>query len=263
MGKSSFSFSHVPFPFSYNTIFNPEKHGANDRRNSIQRYEGASTLYGPHTLAAYINVTLSLVPYLSASSKSRPPPGPAPPDNANRSLNFIPGVIYDRPPLFKNFGDVITDVRTTVRRGTPAAAVFVGANPRNNLRLEHNYAVVEKLVDDSSTVATLVDPDSPELASLDSPSETSEELRKERERNESSPQAEKTWQVVRDDSDWHLVFHWRRTSELLATSEVTITWETEDWAEPGVYRLRYFGDAKSIGKPITMFEGFSGEFELV
>ncbi len=35
---------------------------------AVQRYEGASTLYGPHTLAAYINVTLSFLPYLAASS---------------------------------------------------------------------------------------------------------------------------------------------------------------------------------------------------
>jgi neutral ceramidase len=172
-------------------------------------------------------------------------------------------VIYDRPPLFKNFGDIITDVRTSVRRGTPAAAVFVGANPRNNLRLEQSYAFVEKLVDDSSSVSTTDSTDVQELVSTGPNSETSQDLRKERERNESGPPAGKKWKVVRDDSDWHLVFHWRRTSELLATSEVTITWETEDWAEPGVYRLRYFGDAKTIGKPVTWFEGCSGEFELV
>lgn len=190
-------------------------------KNRIQRYEGASTLYGPHTLAAYINVTLSWIPSLSSSANSRPPRGPEPPDNSNRSLSFIPHVIHDSPPLFRSFGDIKQDVEEKYQKGVRVATKFVGANPRNDLRLEQNYAVVEKLIDG-------------------------------------------VWKVVRDDSDWYLVFRWRRTSELLGTSEVEITWETADpWAEPGRYRIRYFGDAKSLAGQITEFEGVSGEFELV
>lgn len=109
-------------------------------------------------------------------------------------------------------------------------AKFVGANPRNNLRLERSYAVVEKLTTASGS------------------------------RDETTD----TWEVVRDDRDWYLVFRWHRTSEILGTSEVEITWETTDpWAEPGRYRLRYFGDAKNLVGAITEFEGVSGEFELV
>ncbi|KAI0885422.1 Neutral/alkaline nonlysosomal ceramidase [Annulohypoxylon maeteangense] len=196
----------------------------------IQRYEGASTLYGPHTLAAYINVTLSWIPYLSSSASSRPPMGPEPPDNSNRSLSFIPQVIHDSPPLFKKFGQVKQDVEETYQKGRSVTATFVGANPRNNLRLERSYAVVEKLT-----------------KAAGSPDETLD-----------------AWNVVRDDRDWHLVFRWRRTSELLGTSEVEVTWETTDpWAEPGRYRIRYFGDAKNLAGKITEFEGVSGEFELV
>jgi neutral ceramidase len=213
-------------------------------------------------LAAYIDVSLKLIPYLRASGDLQPPPGPPPPDNTNRSLNFIPGVVYDRSPLFKKFGDVTTDVRTSIRRGTPAAAVFVGANPRNNLRQEKSYAVVERFMDDSSSALS---PTASTLkgASTDLQSEESQDLRKERERDDLALKTQKRWQVVRDDSDWHLVFSWRRTSELLATSEVTITWETEEWAEPGLYRLRYFGDAKGLGGSITGFEGVSSDFLLV
>ncbi|KAI1481219.1 Neutral/alkaline nonlysosomal ceramidase [Daldinia eschscholtzii] len=190
----------------------------------IQRYEGASTLYGPHTLAAYINVTLSWVSSLSSTASSRPPRGPEPPNNSNRSLSFIPHVIHDSPPLFRGFGDVKQDVEEKYQKGARVTTKFVGANPRNNLRLERNYAVVEKLVNEKDGA----------------------------------------WEAVRDDSDWHLVFRWRRTSELLGTSEVEITWETADpWAEPGRYRIRYFGDAKSLAGQITEFEGVSGEFELV
>jgi len=199
---------------------------ATEEEYSIQRYEGASTLYGPHTLAAYINVTLSLLPYLAASS---PPPrfdGPFPPDNVNRSLSFISPVVTDTAPIFKHFGDVLTNVDEAYRRGDPVRARFVGANPRNDLRLGATFAAVERLDGDGDAASG------------------------------------SAWRLVRDDSDWGLVFHWRRTSGILGTSEVEVVWETEEWAEPGVYRLRYFGDSKSLGGRLTAFEGTSAPFTL-
>ncbi|KAI1819557.1 Neutral/alkaline nonlysosomal ceramidase [Xylaria intraflava] len=216
---------------------------ATEEEYGIQRYEGASTLYGPHTLAAYINVTLSWIPALGASSSIQPPRGPEPPNNSNRSLSFIPGVILDAPPFFKKFGDVVEDVKGSYQKGEPVTVKFVGANPRNNLRLEGSYAVVEKFVDTSSTTRN---DDGSEIVS-----------------EEDARQKQGAWKVVRDDGDWHLVFRWRRVSELLGTSEVSITWETVDpWAEAGMYRLRYFGDAKSLGGTITPFEGVSSAFKL-
>ncbi|KAK3328383.1 Neutral/alkaline nonlysosomal ceramidase [Cercophora scortea] len=189
---------------------------------TIQRYEGASTLYGPHTLAAYINLTLSFLPYLGASSPPVPAAklGPLPPDNRNRSLSFITGVVYDGTPLGKSFGDVLTDAAPSYTRGTPAHAVFVGANPRNNLRLEGTYAAVEKLNGTS-------------------------------------------WKTVRDDGDWSLVFNWKRTNGLTGTSEVDIVWETEEGADPGTYRIRYFGDQKNALGKVSSFEGVSRSFTLV
>ncbi|KAL8669118.1 MAG: hypothetical protein Q9224_007757, partial [Gallowayella concinna] len=64
---------------------------------TVQRYEGASTLYGPHTLDAYLNLTLTVLPYLDTSASSLPPlsPGPSPPINVNKSLSFITGVLVD------------------------------------------------------------------------------------------------------------------------------------------------------------------------
>ncbi|KAI0594655.1 Neutral/alkaline nonlysosomal ceramidase [Biscogniauxia sp. FL1348] len=231
---------------------------------SIQRYEGASTLYGPHTLAAYINVTLSLVPYLSSSVSTRPPKGgPEPPDNSNRSLSFIPAVMRDAPPLFRGFGDIVQDVEKRYRRGEAVTAKFIGANPRNNLRLEGSYAVVEKLVSTSAAATTTSqDTDGPGGGEL---------LVKGRGGNQDSSSTvdftatgnQEHWEAVRNDGDWHLVFRWRRINELLATSEVEITWETEPWAALGRYRLRYFGDAKSLAGSLTPIEGISGEFELI
>ncbi|KAK4539444.1 hypothetical protein LTR36_010921 [Oleoguttula mirabilis] len=212
---------------------------------SIQRYEGASTLYGPHTLDAYINLTLSYLPHLSGSAKKLPSlkHGPYPPILINESLSFITPVVADRAPFFKHFGDVKSDAHALNRAGDTISASFVGANPRNDFRLGGTFAAVEQFDYDG-----------------------------------------KIWRRVRDDSDWSLVYEWKRTSSVLGTSVVTISWETKwetgDWrgaaagrehgdllvrdAElKGLYRLRYYGDAKALGGNITPFEGVSGEFRIV
>ena len=189
---------------------------------SIQRYEGASTLYGAYTLNAYMNLTLTYLPYLSENSTSHPGSGPLPPDNVNRSLSFITGVVYDSTPIFKSFGEVKVDVEPSYSIGSIISVTFVGANPRNSLRLEQTYAAVEKLDEDLGR-----------------------------------------WTRARDDSDWNLIFKWKKTSEILGTSEVEIVWETEEWAEGGQYRIKYFGDSKAVGGKITAFEGTSRMFTLV
>ena len=120
---------------------------ATEEEYNIQRYEGASTLYGPHTLNAHIALTTRYLPYLSSSTTLNPPPGPSPPIYTNDSLSFITGVAFDRAPFFKSFGDVIDDAEFTTRPGSTVSATFVGANPRNDLRLEDTYAAVEQLID--------------------------------------------------------------------------------------------------------------------
>ena len=228
----------------------------------IQRYEGASTLYGKHTLDAYIGLTEEFLPYLSASSvtsedASHPPtrdgwpvlsPGPSPPIHTNASLSFISPVVYDGSPFFKKFGDVLEDVKPTytVTHGAvpTISATFVGAHPRNDQRLGQTFAAIEY---------------------FDKPSGV--------------------WTTVRDDSDWSLVFEWRRTNSITGTSVVKISWELGweigVWGRQdvpvtqsddeyrsveqlrGLYRIRYRGDSKSIGGKITAFEGVSGQFRLV
>ncbi|KAL8852247.1 MAG: hypothetical protein Q9221_002849 [Calogaya cf. arnoldii] len=196
---------------------------ATEEEYNIQRYEGASTLYGPHTLNAYINLTTSLLPYLHTNAQDKhPSPGPKPPIYTNISYNFNPEVRFDRPPFFKKFGQIVRDVEAAYHRGDTVMAIFVGANPRNNLRLEGTFAAVENLSHGS-------------------------------------------WKRVRDDSDWDLVYRWRRTSTILGTSEVELSWETgrNHGMEDGLYRFRYFGDSKPFGGgDIEAFQGVSGIFRI-
>ncbi|KAI1472251.1 Neutral/alkaline nonlysosomal ceramidase [Daldinia caldariorum] len=191
----------------------PEEYG-------IQRYEGASTLFGQWELAAYINLTVSNIKYLAPDSSSSPDPGPKPPDNRKSSLSFITGVVQDNAPLGKSFGDVISQPAEKYARGAVVNATFVGANPRNNLRLDGTFTAIEKQDGDS-------------------------------------------WTQVRDDSDWSLVYTWKRTDAVLGYSEVTVSWETESDAEAGTYRMKYYGDRKAlIGGAITAFDGTSNSFTL-
>ena len=238
---------------------------ATEEEYSVQRYEGASTLHGPHTLDAYINLTLTYLPYIFnptlPSPLPLPPSGVSPPINTNRSLSFINGVAYDSAGFGRQFGQTVKDVRTVkdgayYTHGDVVVVRFIGANPRNNLRLEDTYVAVEQLRESSVE------------AGHEGSKEGDDDIM--------------LWTRVRDDADWDLVFEWFRTSTLLGTSEVEARWEIgsrEDrdsgqvlrrggkpWcssdAAPGKYRLRYWGDAKSVGGMITGFEGTSGIFEI-
>ena len=192
---------------------------ATEYEYQVQRYEGASTLYGPNTLNAYINISTDYLPYLAADSTSAPPAGPNPPINTNNSLDFITPVIVDNPTFLKSFGDIISDVNASYAPGQVANATFVGANPRNNLRLEGTFAAVEMATSNSGD----------------------------------------DWTTIRTDQDWELVYEWTRTSTVLGTSQVTISWEIPSAGiAAGSYRLRYYGDAKSLGGTITPFTGVSG-----
>jgi neutral ceramidase len=197
---------------------------ATEEEYGAQRYEGASTLYGPHTLEAYINLTLTNLPYLGTKADVAKlptlPAGPSPPINVNNSLSFITPVLVDHPGFFKSFGDLISSPPSHIHHpGDIYAITFVGANPRNNLRPFGTFAAIEKL-------------------------------------------AHGSWITVRTDGDWHLVYRWKRTSTLLGTSEVTIEWEIEDDVNDGVYRVHYYGDAKSLEGSVTAFEGVGPEFTV-
>ncbi|KEP52903.1 neutral/alkaline nonlysosomal ceramidase [Rhizoctonia solani 123E] len=113
----------------------------------IQRYEGASTIYGPFTLEAYQNLYTGLVSYLADSVSSAPPAGPIPEDLTKKAISLQTGVVFDAAPIGKNFGSVLTDVTTSsaYKRGQKVTATFQAANPRNNLRLGGTFLTIDRL----------------------------------------------------------------------------------------------------------------------
>lgn len=117
----------------------------------IQRYEGASTLYGRNELNAYINLTVSNMHYLHPDAKDQPPQGELAPDNRDKMLSFITGVVVDGAPAGKSFGQVLNQPKANYKVGDIVNATFVGANPRNNLRQEGTFVAVEQLLDNNWT----------------------------------------------------------------------------------------------------------------
>jgi len=148
---SSITGNHEPFVVLGGPANSYAHYVTTPEEYNVQRYEGASTLYGPWELPAYINLTLRGLPYLDSAASGSPPPGPTPPDNREKSFSFITGVVLDATPPGKSFGAVTSQPAASSTRGSVVSATFVGANPRNNLRLEGTFAAVEKLGSDGAT----------------------------------------------------------------------------------------------------------------
>ncbi|KAF4468134.1 alkaline ceramidase [Fusarium albosuccineum] len=192
----------------------------------VQRYEGASTIHGRNSLDAYINLTTTYLGYLlKEDGAKKPPTGPAAPDNRKNSLSLVPGVVWDNPKSGSEFGDVVEDVaKSEFKTGDIIKVTFVGANPRNNLRLEATYAAVEKQVD-SKWVQVRSDED---------------------------------WDLV---FEWKRVDSLLGTSGVSISWETG--WEDSKAVDAGTYRLKYYGDAKApITGKVTSFTGASSSFKI-
>jgi len=110
----------------------------------VQRYEGGSTLYGPHTLAAYQQIFDYLA---TALQTGRPVPfGPMPPDLTNDTFTFIPPVPVDQVPQGKTFGSIIRDVQAHYSQGQQAMVAFFGGDPRNNFMTQSSFLTVEQSI---------------------------------------------------------------------------------------------------------------------
>ena len=109
-----------------------------------QRYEAASTLYGPNTLTIYIQQYQKLLG--SAIKNQRLNSGPQPPIQDDKQLSLSTFVFYDAHPLTANFGYVKVQPQNYYKAGSKVYAKFISGNPRNNLMHEKSYFTVEKML---------------------------------------------------------------------------------------------------------------------
>mmetsp|Transcript_21636 Transcript_21636/g.40439 ORF Transcript_21636/g.40439 Transcript_21636/m.40439 type:complete len:734 (-) Transcript_21636:117-2318(-) len=198
----------------------------------VQRYEAASTLYGPHTLEAYIQEFKRMAESMVGPQEARAKldPGPTPPDLMSNQISLLLNTLPDRLAFGASFGGIVKDVNAWYHLGTAPGAVisatFHGANPRNNMRLEETYLEVQWL----------------------KPNQT----------------GGVKWTVFSTDTDFDTRFIWEKG--FLGASEVRIEWrpwESQRQVLPGTYRLVYYGDRKHLDSSISAFVGSSSTFELL
>ncbi|EHA8586978.1 putative Neutral ceramidase 3 [Cocos nucifera] len=181
-------------------------------------WAAASTLYGPHTLSAYIQEFRKLASLLAKGEQLPKGSHLSPPDLSSKLFSLLRPPAGDATPGGTTFGDVKQDVVLPPRgwfdKGEKASATFWSANPRNDLLTEGTFAVVEV-------------------------------------------QREKNWVPAFDDDDLSLLFKWKaHNGSSSKSSFATIDWEIPANAAPGVYRLRHFGSW--IVKPETPPSYFTG-----
>jgi neutral ceramidase len=145
-------------------------------------------------------------------------------------------VVFDTAPIGKKFGAVLTDVSKSYSVGQTVSAQFVGANPRNNLRLGGTFLTVDTLKGSTwSTVKTDAHPST-------------------------------TYQWVRTNTVHTKLLPGNlpllNNLKVLGTSTVTLNWTIEAGTPSGTYRLTYNGDSKPIIGSISSFTGFSSNFTV-
>nr|XP_023018453.1 neutral ceramidase [Leptinotarsa decemlineata] len=150
----------------------------------MQRYEGASTIFGPHTLSIYLNKYKELS---SAMLKNRKlEAGPQPFEFPKDLLSLVTPVLFDSSGWFNNFGDCIQQPPSTVKIGDTVKVKFIAGHPRNDLRQGDTFLTVEKVNDEST-----------EIIATDSSWET-KFIWKRTENVKGSSEAEIHWKITND-----------------------------------------------------------------
>ncbi|XP_014616337.1 PREDICTED: neutral ceramidase [Polistes canadensis] len=120
----------------------------------IQRYEGASTIYGPHTLTIYLKLYQNLV--MSAIQKKEVNPGPSPQYlSSKKMISFITPVLFDAASWGYNFGDCVIQPNSVVYPGDIVKVSFISGHPRNNLMTDETYLIIERLAINNNTWITV------------------------------------------------------------------------------------------------------------
>ncbi|XP_037660915.1 neutral ceramidase [Choloepus didactylus] len=190
----------------------------------VQRYEAASTIYGPHTLSAYIQLFRGLAKAIATGTVANLSRGPEPPYFKQLMSPLIFNIV-DKAPTGKTFGDVLQPVNPQYSVGEVVEVIFVGANPKNSAenQTHDTFLTVEKYENTSAA-----------------------------------------WQIVHNDASWETRFYWHKGS--VGQSNATIEWHIPATAQPGIYRIRYFGHNRKqdLFKPavILSFEGTSSPFTI-
>lgn len=190
-----------------------------------QRYETASTIYGPHTLSAYIQLFRDLAKAIATDTVANMSSGPEPPFFKNLIASLIPN-IADRAPIGKHFGDVLQPAKPEYRVGEVVEVIFVGANPKNSAenQTHQTFLTVEKYED---SVAD--------------------------------------WQIMYNDASWETRFYWHKGILGLSNATIYWHIPDTAYPGIYRIRYFGHNRKQELLKPavILAFEGISSPFEVV
>jgi len=193
---------------------------------SSQQYEGASTLFGPWTLAAVQQESRRLAQSLRDGSAA--PAGPATPPDATPTLLRPTYQPSDLPGAGTAFGDLLLDVPARVAAGDTVRAEFQAGHPRNDLRTGSSYAYVERQRPDGRWEVVVTD---------------------------RLPELRFVWKAAAPSP---AAFDPPVTGESIAE----IVWEVPRDTPAGTYRLRHDGAAQTAQLPKAQYTGVSGPFTI-
>jgi len=218
----------------------------------VQRYEGGFTLFGPHTLDAYIQEFRSLAKSMIEGSESLP--GPQPPNLLPKQWSLVPGVVADGVPYGKQFGTPSKDIeQDNFYPGDHVTVEFHSACPRNDIRAEDTFLTVERLVESSRHESN--------WWCVRACAAVGRWLGLSTSIHGGQGDGDE-WEIVHTDNDWETKFSWVRHMTFSTYSFASISWDIPEDTKRGTYRIRHFGNYKHfLGKGIP-FEGSSREFEV-
>jgi neutral ceramidase len=190
----------------------------------LQHYEGAATLFGPWTQAAYQQEFARLAADMAARRASD---SHEPPLEMRGAVRPTPlGTKYDQPPPDATFGDLVQDAPATCQRGAPLTVSFWTGDPRNGYRPDRRYAAIQHRVDGQwQTVATAGD-----------------------------------WEIT---CRWTQPRAAKGSNGKLAARQIAIEWDVPADTAPGEYRVVHDGVFKDQGsRNVHEFETSSRSFEV-
>jgi len=123
---------------------------ATSEEYEVQRYEGASTHFGPWTLAGYQQEFAKLATVLKQGTDVMP--GPTPSDPKPKCLHVDNG---ECKPPWKKYGDVEKDAKEVYAPEQTVKVSFWAGHPRNDLKLQDSYLRIERQDNSNWTMVAL------------------------------------------------------------------------------------------------------------
>ncbi|XP_069373818.1 neutral ceramidase [Paralichthys olivaceus] len=189
----------------------------------VQRYEGASTIYGPHTLSAYVHKFRGLARAIAQDKVPKEPVGPQPPFFTKNLFNLLHQASVDKTSVNSSFGDVLQQVHPVYRQGDVVSITFVAGNPRHSGDIRDKTFVTVEIYDNRTD----------------------------------------SWEVVHTDASWETRFHWLKGSNGQSNTTVEwFIPPSAPGGYYRIKHFGHFKRMKGLRPVITPYEGTSDVFRV-